>query len=227
MSKALHILGHLDLGDCWILNGLIRTFAEMEDEIVWYVAPKYVEDVQSSIADLPNVKVAPAGGGYEDPAAKWLDPALRSLRLGFFNAGKFDLPRWDSEFYRQAELPFEFRWSKFRLSPAFAWPPRHPDASNHFSLVHEDPARGFVIDDARLPGAEEIIRIVPGVKPALHWLPEIFYADEVHVINSSFLNLVESLTHVPARLVFHRYARPWVEAGPNCPTLLKPWVVLD
>lgn len=226
MKAPLHLLGHLDLGDAFVQNGLVNILADTE-EIVWYVKPCYVADVALMMGHRPNITVKPAGAGYEDPQAKWLDPALRSIRLGLFNGGPFDMPRWDFEFYRQAHIPFRERWHRFEIDPELYMRVEHPQ---DFVLVHEDPARGFLINPEMLPADIEIVRILPG-KSIWDWLPKILQAREIHAIDSSVLNLVESIWGLETRgggnLFFHRYARPLVSGGANYPTLFKPWKVLD
>lgn len=221
-TPPLHILGHLDLGDAFVLNGLVHHISDTEPQIIWYVKPKYVSDVAAMMASNPNVTVAPAGGGYEDPKAKWLT-AERTLRLGFFNGGKFHTPRWDSEFYQQAGVPFPVRWNRFSISPDLF--PLKIETSP-FILVHDDPERNFLINPEMLPASIEIARVRPG-KSIWDWMTCIYYAEQIHAIDSSVLNLVESLRNVKAKLFFHRYARKMVPEGANYPTLMKPWTILD
>lgn len=225
MKTPLHILGHLDLGDAIIMNGLVRSISDDEPEIVWYVKPKYVADVAAMVADMRGVSVKPAGGGYEDPKAEWLT-AERTLKLGFFNSGKFHTPRWDSEFYRQAGVPFSARWNRWYLPTELFVKTVPPSAP--FCLVHDDEARGFKIDTFRLPAAAEMCPMFVVERGSFWgWLKEIYQASEIHVIDSSVLNLVESLKGVSAKLFFHRYARPMVVDGANYPTLFSDWKILD
>lgn len=225
MNKPLHILGHLDMGDAIVLNGLVHSLCVKEDAITWYVKPSYVPAVAKMMAHVPKISVQPAGGGYESPKAEWLDPSLRTLRLGIFSSGRFDFARWDWEFYRQAGIRFSARWDRFFINPDLM--PAGVRQKKDFVLVHEDPARGFYLRPEKLPAGAEVVRVLPGRETIWDWLPEIYQAREIHVIDSCVLNLIESLRGVTAKLYFHRYARPRIVDGANYPTLFGPWNVID
>lgn len=62
------------------------------------------------------------------------------------------------------------------------------------------------------------------------WLPDILKASELHFVDSSYLNLAESLWHwgllEDKRLVFHRYAK--VQRYGSVPPVLRgPWEIID
>ena len=103
--------------------------------------------------------------------------------------------RFDEAFYEQAGIPFEARWASFAI-------PRDPEAEAEvfreiapkarYIFVHDDPSRGFVIDEARLP--KDVLRFRPErgqVGTVFGYRKVIEEADEVHCISSSFANYLE------------------------------------
>lgn len=217
LQRPVLLAGHLEFGDAVVCNGLVRTLAKKIPRLVVPTRPWYVETVHNMLGDLRNVSIV-STQDYEAAQAQvdgWGEDNV--IGLGFFHKGRFEQLNWDREFYRQAGVPFEFRWSAFQLADCL------PDPVPTEVLVHEDPFRGYLIKD--LPEATRITS-----RPSiLDWLPEVLGARELHCIDSSFLNLAESLYYVGqlrhTRLVFHRYAKKY--PGPaRWPELRAPWEVI-
>lgn len=215
------LAGHLEFGDALVMNGLVRTFAIRYPQLVWLVNAQYVFSVRRMVADLPNVRVT-GTCGYQDVKEFWLPRWPQSLRLGFFRPeDQFDQLQWDREFYRQADVDFECRWSKFRLAEPL------PDPAYMGTLAHEDSARGYLL---KRPLLASPYFIKPHERACiLDWIPELLGARELHFIDSAFLNLAESLYALgqlrSTRLVFHRYAKTYPGKA-RWPTLRAPWEIL-
>jgi hypothetical protein len=112
----------------------------------------------------------------------------------------------------------------------------------------EHPCYDFVHDDERFKIAEgrmdkdDWVAWTSTIRPResqvsiLSHVPAILHAHEVHVIDSCFMHLIESIDLINAgqRLVYHRYARPVREdlygdgrwSDVDCPTR-KNWEVLN
>lgn len=221
-SKLL-VAGHGEFGDSMIMNGLIRVLARKEPAIVWITGTHYLQAVQEIVADLPNVEVCGSLGYH---SIKALLPAWpRKLCLGVFNE-RFNEGQWDSEFYRQAGIPFEARWSECRF-PSKLLLPNTP--RQNIVLIHEKSDKGWLVRDRLLPSSTHHVRITQ--RPSiLDWLPEIFAARELHFIDSSFLNLAESLYAMgflrDTHLCFHQYAKVYTGAA-KWPVLRAPWRIFD
>jgi hypothetical protein len=118
---------------------------------------------------------------------------------------------FDRSFYEQVALPFERRWSGFRLvrdASAELGAPEQP-----YAFLHEDASRGFIIDRSKpcFSGLPERIPSVGVTQNIFAWLPTVLAAAEIHCIDSSFALLVDSLDiDHSVRLYLHRYARPAV-----------------
>lgn len=221
--KTTFLFGHLEAGDALILNGLIRTLAPKYEKLVWFTHRKYLELGRELMGDLPNVQVWSANN-YEEVKKFWALRCRPAVRLGYFSERGFDERIWDSEMYRQAGVKFDARWSACRIPEKRLDTPVSPMYAA--VLAHEDASRGFVIGRALTPAGTAFI--VPRAS-ILDWVPDMLAATELHLIDSAFLNLAESLYALghlrTTRLVFHRYAKRY--RGPaKWPQLRAPWEVL-
>lgn len=211
---SLFLKWHLGLGDAIICNGLVRTLADRYSRV--YLPAKYhnVCSVFWMFQDLPNVTVVPV----ENDRAM-LFQAERHIPgvmgLGCWSAGGLrDRNHWDEQFYTDANVPFDQRWDAFDIPGVESEDtPRHP-----YAFLHHDPARGYRIRQQPTIPIHE-----PRPMPHLFWnLDLLCNADEIHVIDSAYLNLAESVVTDAKRLVIHAYARH--ETG--LPTLRKNWEIL-
>lgn len=206
------LLNHLGLGDHLLCNGLVRELAKTEK----FIVPCYhrnLPSVRFMLDDVVNVEVAPINGDLE---MIHLADTFKPICLGYYCKDGFDAENFDVEFYRQAGVPFEKRWSEFH----------HGLISLHEKLpkgdyifVHDDAERGFEI--TRLPKGVQVIRPDKNVKNIFEHIPLLIFAKEIHCINSSFLILIDSLTLPKRPLVFHHYARPT-----PYPKLKEKWEIL-
>ncbi len=145
----------------------------------------------------------------------------------FYEKITFNPVKWDSEFYRQAGLDPELKWSGFKL-PEFD--KEHKENEKFIVMVdgtrcedffiHQDIERGFVIRKEFSPSCYMSADKDKSLSKAC---TDIWRAQEIHCIDSSMLNLAD-LMETPhcKRFVFHRYARKGLP-----PTLKKNWEIID
>lgn len=125
---------------------------------------------------------------------------------------------FDVNFYQYAKEPLWIKWAEFyyrRDMSIEIQPPERP-----YWFVHDDPVRGYRIEPECLKRAPAIVR--PAVKiPNVFRLRRIIEAaEEVHVINSAFLNLIDFF-EPKGKLFWHYYARRF--EGMSDPTLQLDW----
>lgn len=212
MSDTLYLVWHLGLGDAIICNGMVRELAKRHAKIVLPVKYRNVTSVFWMFSDLPNVFIDPVDNDFEmQENAR----PHKSLRLGLWSDGKIkDWAHWDEQLYRDAGVSFEQRWLGFRC-PVI---PRSGEIGE-CAFVHDDPVRGF-----RILEEPPIAIYRPFRTPHIFWhLWMLENCTEIHLIDSAFLCLAESIPLKSNRLVFHRYARP--DGKP--PTLRKRWEILQ
>lgn len=222
--EKLFVFSHLGMGDQIICNGLARKLADTGEPICWIAKSSYINAVRYMFRDVPNIQVL---GTLSDGEVKtrWIPNVPKKLCLGCFSPGGFNPKRFDSEFYRQAGFPFSMRWDRFKLPEQLF---KVNPVPGEFALIHEDYPRRFLITDSRLPKNLKIVKI-DGRPSFWDWLPEILAAKELHVIDSSYLNLIESLWHIgaiKAKMVWHFYARRYDKYGGDIPTVRGPWEIL-
>lgn len=213
--KPLFILGHLGLGDTIICNGMVRELAK-EREIFWAVKPHNFVSVRDMFEDLPKVWCWQVRDDMEARAdtCRFEDSGVGVLRLGV-HSGQPLARQWDKQMYKQAGVPFDKRWSGFVA-------PRQHEAriTADCPFVHEDPKRGFKLRPNLRPKQFHMPALSRSIWDHLGWLES---APEIHVIDSAFLCLADSVPTVATRLVFHKYARP----GGRAPTLRKAWEIVE
>jgi len=132
---------------------------------------------------------------------------------------------FDKAFYKQFNVDFDNRWTNFKVvrdkereEKLF----RSLNITSDYIFVHEDKARGMEINR----GIDTGLRIIrpEGLSDNLFdYLTLMERAKEIHVIESSFIFLIDSFDFwVP--VFAHRYARNY--PANNKPTLKLNWNIL-
>ena len=196
---------HLGLGDHFICNGLVNHLAEEYDLV--YLACKRVSypTVACLYREQPRVSVFPVRDEQVDVDrfARGVDAPV--LRIGF---ERCEVGRFDESFYSQLGIPFEYRYTKFKL-PAFIEDEDELYAaaasSGPYIVVHREASYGVHVlrIDSTLRQIDLRGRRSGDVfGNFLAYRRLIQQAAEVHCINSSVVHLVNSLD-VAGRLVYH------------------------
>lgn len=228
------IFGHLGLGDHITMNALYRHYAELHKTkaIIIPIWDHNLAAVQFMLDDCKNVFFYPIETEQQLLTCKnSIDPESK-LCLGFYGEQKyqydqgfqrlietptFNPVKWDSEFYRQAGLDPELKWTGFKLSEGMS---SRPYGDNINVVAHEDRERGFIIKHEHRPGSCHILSKNDSLLSSVN---SLHAAHEIHCIDSSMLNLAD-LMETPhcKRFVFHRYARKGLP-----PQLKKNWEVIE
>jgi hypothetical protein len=217
MKKIIYIYHHMGMGDTLLCNGLIRHFSEENDLVFIFSKPQYIKNTLYMYRDNPKIKVIQ----FDDYGVKSfmaLNPQNNYLVLGhtpeYFK--KLDVNKeWTFEegFYKMANVPFEYKWSKFFFKRDMDI---EKEAFNRVGLkegekylfIHDDPKRG------RIFKKEYIDKNIKTIHPTDYQdigLFDFFYimenAYQVHVHNSSFANLIDTIELKTNQLFYHKYAR--------------------
>src|SRR5579871_3505406 len=194
---------HPGLGDHLICNGLVNYLADQHDRIFLPCKPQYLDTVRCLYAEQPKVEpfaVARWPDDVEDAARKH---GCDILRVGHERTNP---NRFDASFYRQLNIPFEVRYTRFAL------PQRIPHEEELFEclapggdycLVHAECSSGVYTLD--IPGALPRVRIERSTDPfgnLLAYRMLMTKAAEIHCINSSAIHLVDGVP-TRARLFYH------------------------
>ena len=230
-KDSLYVFPLFQMGDNVVQNGMARRLAAHYPHISWLAKHDFFSDVSRMFSDIKNLTVV-NGYNYLEARTFYRDRVSRQLPIGF--CGYLDdawaPTQFDEDIYRESGIPFDHRWKSFSLPPDLL-PPRTGVRPTEI-LVHESPAREVLIDPSRLPPGAigYVIPITP--RPSFwDWLPEIYGAAEIHCVDSSYLNLVESLYAMgflkDTKLVFHKYSKiRRYGLGAGAPILRAPWTIL-
>lgn len=233
-NKELYIYHHLGLGDHIICAGIVREYAKRYDYVYLFVKQHNMVTVERLYEGL-NVFLVVLPSETADAAAVTLinEAKWQTLIVGFGDLNTVE--PFDQQFYKLAGVPFNKRWDDFTCYRS-----KHGEvallnkllvsstAPVPFALRHHDIQRGYVIhEDKFTPGLEVIDLQFRSGYPMIDYLGVAALASEIHVIDSSFMFLLDSVSICEKEppLYIHRYSRQNVDW--NLPTLKKNWTILQ
>ena len=219
MTNSIYIYHHLGVGDSLFCNGLVRHFAETYDKVYVFCFPHNLVKVSYMYRDNPNIRMVP----MEEPAIRSfmrINTQNKYLVLGhspeyFHGLDATKEYTFEQGFYKMANVPFEYKWSKFYFERDHekeleVFHRLGLVEGDKYAFIHDDPARD------RNFKSELIDSSLKAIHPSeyqdisfWHFLYTIENAYEIHVHNSSFANIIDTmLLPVTDRLYYHIYARP-------------------
>jgi hypothetical protein len=232
MSSIL-LYHNFGLGDHILMSPIVREYSKQFGRIGLFCQPQNYASVAFLFRDLSNLTIhqVPSHTAVKQFRMRNCFPWSKNHYRLFKHVKAFDIEssvRIEKQYYKNAGVAYEKKWGGFALSRDKA----REDAllqklnpAEPFAFIHDD-AR-YLIDASRLPKLP-LARPVVGVTDNIFdYCGFIEKASEVHVIDSSFMFLIDALPYKnPAqKLVVHRYARPnpeWI-----LPVLKKPWTILN
>jgi len=216
MANKIHIYHNLGLGDHIICNGLVRQIALDYDEVYVTCKQHNKSQVERMFSDNPKIK----GTVYTTP-----NPSSDYMEL---RPKRDDSRKFDELMYEMAGVDFRHKWDSFYVQ-------RDLDKENElienvycingdkFAFLHEDKTRGFAI----YKGLPRKRTVRPMIKFGLFdYMGIIEKADEIHCIDSSFMNLIECSGIKKDNLFFHKYVRIKQNKEYGTPTLNQNWRVI-
>lgn len=196
------------MGDHFICNGLVHHIAERYKTIHLPAKKNYFATIKHLYEDFDNVKVFPIVSEPTDINNK----GLAILRIGF---ERCDPMRFERSFYEQENIPYEYRFSKFKLPSNLEKSKQFYDSvvrrlGKEYIFVHDTSSvKKFDLEiESDLPQHVVSVEDTPDV---IDYTDAICNAKEVHFINSSIQALVLNLNYmgmVKADKVVYHNARP-------------------
>lgn len=232
IHETVYIYHHLGMGDHILCNAIVRIAALVHDDIVLFAKPNNIKNVQYMYRDLKNLSCV----AYLDkdiqafirrtPQNKYLIVGITPQWFAKMDAGGFET--FDIGFYESVGISIEEKWNHFHFE-------RDLDLEKHifydvlritdddeFIFVHDDLERDRHFKPEYIEG-KKIVRVTDHLDIGLFdFLYTIQKAREVHVMNSSFSCLIDTMqlpTRYPDNLFLHSYARE--DMGPNANHKLK------
>lgn len=229
----IYLYGHLGMGDMIACNGIVRAYAEQYDRVYVFCKPKNVKNVLRMYKDNEKIYTVP----MEDSQIKEF---MRMFSNNYLVIGHEKLHeelrkdpngRFDQIFYKMANVPFEDKWNKFKFERDLEeeknvfYNKLGLKDNEEFIFVHDDKERQININ--KLPKGLKIIKPDRMDISLFDFLYTIEKAKEVHVIDSSFFNLIDCIRlRSDNNLYFHKYVKIHLVGEGGTPTTKLSWNVL-
>ncbi len=208
---SLTLISHLGLGDSILVSGAAVELAKQHGKLRVPAYEQYIESVKSFYVNHPEIEVFPVdnpeGSNWGSPPIECFKVIGEPIMCGVYGRKIEDVTlSWPETFYQQLGVDFSHRWDSCPLQKA--WQHTGPQVlltPRYF--VHDDTERGYVI--TKLIPKDSIGCFRPAGKVAgsiLRFVYAMAQAQEVHVIDSCFYHLCESIDTF-GNLYLHRYAR--------------------
>ena len=232
----IYIYHHLGLGDHFLCNAIVRIYAEKYHKVYLFCKPKYLENVSFLYRDLNNIKMIPGEMNFVDSFMKF-SPNNNYLIIGHtkdyfdkLNNGIYE--SFDKGFYEIVNIPFEEKWNKFYLQRDLEseknvfYNVLNLKDEEEFFFVHDEPEKNRNFRKEYIEKGVKIINanFYKNIK-IYDFLYTIEKAEEVHVMNSSFSCLIDTMQLKTNKLFLHEYARTDMGNNPNHKLKLD-WIIL-
>lgn len=202
--KTLVVWHHPGLGDHLICNGLVNALAD-EHEVVYVPCKRHhLDTVRCLYSEQPRVQPFPVDAWPQDVERFSREKGCQILRVGHEHT---DRDRFDVSFYRQLNMPFELRYSRFALPLVIPHEEELYDrlapAAGGYCLVHREGTGG--IYELTIASMLPVVYVDPRTNPfnnLLAYRKLIRDAAEIHCINSSVIHLVDGIP-TKAALFYH------------------------
>lgn len=224
---------HHGMGDELICNGLVREYCKTYETVGIFCLERNYPSVSFMYRDLTNLRIHVVRTHAERHRFR----RLNAFRFGVSRYDEIraidtydeeDGIRFERQVYKIFNVPLEKKWEGFfvgrdRMREEMLF--KKTGASEPYQFVHDDSR--FPLDRTR------ISQTLPVFQPTRNLTDNIFdyctlieRASEIHVVDSSFIVLIDCLPYVnnTQQLFKHHYAR--AVPALQSPMLKKPWTIL-
>ncbi len=235
MSSIL-IYSHTGLGDHFMCHGIVREYCKKYDKVGIFCIPSYHATVSFMYRDLPNLTVLIANNEEAEEFIRQNEHKSNEEKydevkiVGYSNLNKKSNTPLDVQFYQIANVPFSKKWDNFYIQRDKEREEKFFNENitqDNFVLLHDDRSRNFTINRDLINPNYTILSVEKShTTNIIDYCSAIEQAKEIHVIDSMFMFLVESLQYANPnqKLYIHRYAREnheWL-----LPVLKKDWIII-
>lgn len=208
----IYIYHHLGLGDHIICNGMVRHFHKLYGQSRLFCYEHNLKNIQYMYRDLNGFELISVKSDYEaDVILNNLPIETHRIKVGFNKLPEFMDPlTFDEAFYKIADLDFSVRLNEFYLERELDKEKEIVDRLNptgeKYIFIHDDATRGFKIDENRITSGYKRIYNDNSI-PLFHCISLIENAEEVHVMQSSIKDLINSFEFNKPKFYLHEYVR--------------------
>jgi hypothetical protein len=208
-----YIYHHLGLGDHIICNGIVRHYKDIHKTVTVFCKPHYFNNVEYMYRDDKDIIILPIG--EDSDVLNYINQNnLHSdlIVVGFDRLAYDNSKTFDEGFYNTINLPFIFRFSKFKFQRNIdkeleVYNDLNPN-NEPYIYVHDDKERGFEIDRNKI---NNNLKIIENDKRFLMFdmLKIIENATEVHSMQTGMKDLINSFKFDKPKFYLHWYVRPY------------------
>lgn len=208
----IFIYHHLGLGDHIICNGMVRHFYKKYGSVKLFCYLRNLDNVSYMYRDLPNLELISVNSDLEvDNYLRRIDDTTKKVKIGFNNLDNYMNPMtFDEAFYKIADLDFSVRFDEFYIEREIdketeVFNRLNPN-NEKYIFIHDDKSRGFKIDESKIESTHKRIYNDNSI-PLFHYITLIENAEEVHVMQSSIKDLINSFKFTKPKFFLHEYVR--------------------
>ena len=229
--NPLYIFCHLGIGDLFLCNGIIRHYAEInpERDIITFSREENIKNSMYMYRDNPKIKIlampVPDMFKFVTTSRQFNEILIIGHDPTFYNA--IDASNsFDKLFYKMAKIPHAYRWDKFYIERDIE---REKNAyynilnltdGEKYIFVHDDIERNREFKPKFIEKGLKIIRPCDHKDISIYdFIYTVEHAEEVHVMNSSFSCMIDTMQLKCKNLYYHDYAR--TDMGPHGNHTLK------
>lgn len=208
-----YIYHHLGLGDHIICNGIVRHYKEIHKTVTVFCKSHYFTNVKYMYRDDNDIIILPIGED-SDVINYVNENNLHSdlIVVGFDKLNFDNSKTFDEGFYNTINLPFMFRFSKFKFERNIekeleVYNLLNPN-NEPYIYIHDDKERGFEINRSKI---NNNLKIIENDKRFLMFdmLKIIENATEVHSMQTGMKDLINSFKFDTPKFYLHWYVRPY------------------
>jgi hypothetical protein len=203
----------MGLGDHFTCNGLVRYYYKQYDKIYLFCYKHFEDNINFMYRDLPNLQTI--GLGSDNEVEEYITKNVlhdKLIKIGFdkLRSLQNQVETFDLGFYVAENLPFSIRFDEYFVERNMdkeieLYKTLNP-TDKDFIFVHEDPERGMFLDKNRI---RQDLKIIGNDKRFLifDYIYLISKAKEVHVMQSSIKDMINSYYFPNTKFFLHNYVR--------------------
>jgi len=225
--ENIFIHQHLGLGDHIVCNGLIREICKATNNYFLAVKSRNFKSVEYMFRDVKNLKCIDVGDdSIADAEALNQCEKLNCKLLKIGHEFFIHSCRFDESFYKQLNINFNKRWDSFHFERDTIREDefyKFLNLPDKYIFINEDIQRNVYLTRIENTKDFQYRSDKNTTKNIFDYIKVLENAEEIHVMESSFLFICDSL-NLKGKLYAHRYARL---IPPNFyPSLKNNWIIL-
>lgn len=214
-----YIYHHLGLGDHIICNGLVRHLCKTNDNVVLFCKTQYLNNISYMYRDLNDLKIFDFDSDKE--TVYFIENKItindKLIKIGFEDlfTGLLDHMSFDQGFYHLAGINFQIRFNEFYFKRDLekedeVYKVLNPNEEKYIFII-DDPSRGYTIDTTKITNKYKIIFNNYRFK-MFDYIKILENAEEIHTMQTGFLDLINSYTIDKPKIYRHNYVRGYTSS---------------